>query len=78
MFCRSMFRHRPKAALLERISAPDLKSKRNDLRIIFHITLLTLWHSERPNIYANLAFLSAIGLKRMLGPIIRTVSSGRF
>ena len=32
---------------------------------MFHLSTLTLFHSERPKLYAILVFLSAIGLRCM-------------
>ena len=45
----------------------SLKKKKVELRRF--VELLTLMHSERPKLYAILAFLSAIGL-RTIGKII--------
>ena len=43
------------------ISPSKIKQRANIF--LLELTLLTLLHSERPKLYTNLAFLSAIGLR---------------
>ena len=48
----------------------NLDDKSDGIRIIIlSYIYLTLLHSERPKLYAILAFLSAIGLKSVITPI---------